>query len=188
MTAEISCKCGALRGALADPGLVNRGVCYCLDCQAFARYLGWPLEPHGGTEVLQTSPAKIRFTHGFENLGCLRLSDNGLLRWYAKCCNTPIGNTPPDFRLSFVGLINASVVVPSGVDPDELFGPIAMRVHTKHALGTPPKATGLMGAIARFVRTLLIARITGRYRDTPFFQPDGSPVVRPTVVRQDQRR
>ncbi len=182
MTAEISCRCGGLKGTLADPRRVNRGVCYCPDCQAFARHLGWTLDEHGGTEVLQTSPAKIGFTRGIENLACLRLSPGGLLRWYASCCNTPIGNTPPDFRRSFVGLINACVPVPAGTDPDELFGPIRMRVHTKYALGTPPEAKGIAGTIARFVTTLLVARVTGRYRDTPFFRPDGSPVAQPIVL------
>jgi hypothetical protein len=31
----------------------------------------------------------------------------GLLRWYAACCKTPIGNTLPNFRASFVGLIHS---------------------------------------------------------------------------------
>jgi hypothetical protein len=36
----------------------------------------------------------------------MSLSDKGMLRWYASCCNTPIGNTSRDFKVSHVGLLH----------------------------------------------------------------------------------
>jgi hypothetical protein len=39
---EIRCRCGEVRGIVADPSprSVNRVVCYCDDCQAFLHQLG----------------------------------------------------------------------------------------------------------------------------------------------------
>jgi Family of unknown function (DUF6151) len=61
------------------------------------------LDVHGATDVIQTSPAQLTLTQGQEFLACMRLTEKGLLRWYAACCSTPIGNTLPNYRMSFVG-------------------------------------------------------------------------------------
>ena len=60
-----------------SPGAGNHAVCYCDDCQAFAHFLGRAadiLDPHGGTEIFQMSPARIALTAGTERLACMRLS------------------------------------------------------------------------------------------------------------------
>jgi Family of unknown function (DUF6151) len=36
----LQCRCGTLKGYVAHPERVNRVVCYCRDCQAFAHFLG----------------------------------------------------------------------------------------------------------------------------------------------------
>src|SRR5262245_25612243 len=94
----IRCDCGAVRGVArgvsGERG--NRVVCYCDDCQSFAHVLERSedtLDAHGGTEIFQMSPAQLEFTAGADRLACLRLTPKGLLRWYASCCRTPIGNT-----------------------------------------------------------------------------------------------
>jgi len=72
----------------------NRCVCYCRDCQAFAHFLGKVdaiLDERGGSEIIQVLPRNLTFTQGIELLACMRLTEKGLLRWYAACCNTPIG-------------------------------------------------------------------------------------------------
>jgi Family of unknown function (DUF6151) len=105
MTHSISCHCGKLKGTLNRNQEVNRCVCYCADCQAFARFLKREhdiLDEMGGTSIIQTIPANVTFTEGTEHLTCMRLTTNGLLRWYAACCNTPIGNTPPTINPSVV--------------------------------------------------------------------------------------
>ena len=62
-------------------------ICYCKDCQAFARFLERPdlLDPAGGTDIFQMPPA--------------RLSDKGVLRWYTDCCRT-LSATPQRSRAS----------------------------------------------------------------------------------------
>src|SRR5262245_53231763 len=93
----LKCRCGALQGAVARPDRANRGVCYCRSCQAYAHFLGAPgdvLDQLRGTDVVATCPRFVTLTKGRQNLVCMSLSPNGPLRWYASCCNTPIGNTP----------------------------------------------------------------------------------------------
>jgi hypothetical protein len=118
---QIRCSCGALRGAVrsASPTAGNRGFCYCDDCQAFAYFLGRAadiLDHHGGTEIYQTSQGSMELDAGVNRLACMRRSSKGLLRWYADCCNTPIGNTLSSTAIPFVGLIHRCLVRPSG-DP-----------------------------------------------------------------------
>ena len=112
MTADlpIRCSCGALRGVArgVSPSRGNRVICYCADCQSFAHFLGRAteiLDRSGGTDIFQTSPARIEITQGRERLASMRLTPKGLLRWYADCCKTPIGNTAITREIPFVGLI-----------------------------------------------------------------------------------
>jgi len=120
----------------------NRCVCYCDDCQSFAHALGRAneiVDANGGTEIFQTFPRRIEFTHGRSEIACLRLSESGMFRWYAGCCNTPIGNTPSTNRVLFVGLIHScmSEVAVDGRARDEVLGPIRMRGFARFAKGDP---------------------------------------------------
>ena len=40
MTHALSCACGGLTGSVAHARRATHSVCYCRDCQAFARFLG----------------------------------------------------------------------------------------------------------------------------------------------------
>lgn len=186
MTLSIQCSCGDLKGTLNQSGSVNRGVCYCADCQAFARFLGREddvLDQAGGTEIVQIAQEEITFTEGVENLACMCLTEKGLLRWYAVCCNTPIGNTPRNFKISVIGLIHNCLN--QGQDSlREALGPIRMHVGTKYARGTPkPKSAGLMVGVLRVIGMILGARLDRSYKRSPFFVPgSGAPVVAPRVL------
>jgi hypothetical protein len=85
-----------------------RFVCYCKDCQAFARFLDRAdvLDLAGGTDIFQMPPGHMRLTAGKDALGCLRLS-NKVLRWYADCCRTPIANTATGPRFPIVAVIHS---------------------------------------------------------------------------------
>src|SRR5688572_22885083 len=99
MLIPLKCNCGSIRGQVEISRSMNkRIICLCNDCQAYAHYLGRVdrmLDPNGGTDIVPVHPAKLRLTRGAEYLACVRLSDDGVYRWYAGCCNTPIANTPP---------------------------------------------------------------------------------------------
>ena len=71
-SAALGCRCGKVRGRVVDPapGNVNRMVCYCDDCQTFLHYLKRAdlLDEHGGTDVVQVAPARLRFEQGAEQI------------------------------------------------------------------------------------------------------------------------
>jgi Family of unknown function (DUF6151) len=190
MNHPIRCSCGALQGTVAVTRDVNRCICYCRDCQAFAHFLqrsGDVLDAQGGTDITQTNPKNIRFTQGIEHLACMRLSEKGLLRWYSNCCNTPIGNTLPNFKLSFIGLIH-TCLASDATALDSSFGPVRARVNTEHAKGKVA-ASGVPAAIFRLLRLLIQARLSGSYKQTPFFAVDsGAPIVVPKVLSAEERK
>jgi hypothetical protein len=189
-THPIRCRCGTMRGYVDDLATATRGVCYCKDCQAFARFLGdgGILDEQGGTEVVQTLAPRVNLTDGIEALACVRLTPKGLYRWYARCCNTPIGNTPPNYKIAYVGLVH-NCLESNGRSLAAAFGPIRMRVNTRSAFGeSKPKAVGLVSAIARIAREVIGARVSGAYKRTPFFSPEsGQPVVVPRVLSAEER-
>ncbi len=191
MNHPLQCRCGTLKGYVTQPGSVNRAVCYCRDCQAFAHFLGRAdeiLDAKGGTDVVQTTPARLTLTQGREMLACMRLTEKGLVRWYAKCCNTPLGNTLGNFKVSFVGLIHSCLE--NGVGSlDDSFGPIRMWVNTKGAKGAVRSNTvANIGGILRILGMLLRARLNGSYQRTVFFSPEtGAPVATPQVLSREER-
>lgn len=176
MSHPLRCRCGALTGLVGQPRKASRGVCYCKDCQAFARYLGDPdrvLDSMGGTDVVATLAKYVSFTSGTDRLACLSLTDRGLLRWYANCCGTPIGNTLRNFRVPYVSLVHTCLGTPAGIEAS--FGPVRMRVNTKSATGHPKSMPlSQAGALLRFLPTVLLGRLDGSYKTTPFFTVDGT--------------
>lgn len=191
MVHSISCSCGKLQGQIKSVNNINRCVCYCADCQAFARYLNKQekvLDEHGGTSIVQTIPENIVFSQGIENLACIRLSNRGLLRWYAACCHTPIGNTLADAKLSFVGLVHSCL----GSDRhllDETFGSIRMYQHTADAFGSKkPRTRGAFLGTLRILGMILKARLTGAYKNTPFFvsESTSTPIATPKVLSENE--
>jgi len=183
---RLRCQCGTIQGVLTDLARTNRAVCYCKDCQAFAHVLGQAdrvLDARGGSDIIQASPKNLRFVRGLDTLACLRLTPKGLLRWYAGCCRTSIGNTLPTPKLSFIGLVHTCLDT-SEVSLDEAFGPVRTWVNTKGAIGdSKPKEAGVGRAIGWFMRTTLRARLNGDYKRSPFFNPaTGEPIVTPRVL------
>ena len=186
----IQCQCGQIRGLLTPTTPSNRCVCYCDDCQAFARHLHAhrTLDKQAGTEVIQVPPSNLQFTHGADKLACLRLTDRGMLRWYAACCNTPIGNTPAKQGMSFVGLIHTCLG--DATAREASFGPVTMVVGVKTAIGEDkPEQKGLFSGVAKTMAMILKARMNGAYRRNPFFKQDtGVAVAVPTVLSASELR
>jgi len=182
----LRCQCGHLQGTLTKPSRVNRALCYCHDCQAFAHVLGQAarvLDARGGSDVVQTQPANVIFTQGVDALACLRLTPKGTLRWYASCCATPVGNTAWTHKVSFVGLIHTFLDT-GGVPLEEIVGPITTVNNTVGARGDPkPQQLGVGRMVAWLTATILRARLNGDYRRTPFFRADtGAPAVTPRIL------
>ena len=188
---RLQCRCGQLAGEVGHSDAVNRCTCYCLSCRAFPKVLGSAdrvLDARGGTDIIQTSPQVVRITRGREQLAVLRLTPNGTMRWYARCCGTPIGNNLMNYRVSFVGLIHDCLRDPEH-SLDESFGPSLGGVFTTYAIGEPkPAQINRIGAVWRLGGMTLKARLSGAYKDTPFFSADGKPVAEPRVLTTEEWR
>jgi hypothetical protein len=189
MQHPLQCRCGTIKGWVSDTQSANRVVCYCRDCQAFARFLGQEsetLDVQGGSEVVQTLPKNVTFTQGADALACMRLTDKGMVRWYAGCCKTPIGNTLENYKISFVGLLHNCLETPERPLQNS-FGAIRTYANPHGALGeVKPRPTGMGTTIWWFVKTILKARVNGDYRRTPFFK-DGKPIANPYVISSAER-
>ncbi len=185
----LRCRCGTLQGQVHDPRNSNHALCYCRDCQAFAHFLGRAgevLDERGGTEVIQVLPRNVVFTQGADSLACMRLTSKGLVRWYAACCKTPIGNTLHTPKMSFIGLVHTCLkTTDAGRESlDAVFGPVTCWVNPSGAKGEPkPKVAGLGRTLVWFFGTVVRARLNGDYRKTPFFDmATGQPVVQPRIL------
>jgi hypothetical protein len=140
------------------------------------------LDAHGGTEVYQISPARLEITDGLEALACMRLTSRGPLRWYARCCHTPIGNTLPTRQIPYVGLVRACMNV-SGASLDEVLGPVDPGVWARYATGDRSAINAYDGVplsvLFRVAAKILSWRLRGDHRRSPFFDEAGAPVVTP---------
>jgi hypothetical protein len=195
MDLDLACQCGSVGARIADlrPEIGTHLVCYCDDCQAFARHLGHAervFDPKGGTGIFQITPDRIEITKGAEHLACLKLKPKGILRWYASCCRTPFADTGAGPGLPFVGVLTSTV---SGPDLAWAFGPVVARVQTKFALAPVDEpGTGLVPALRvlwRFAMRAGWSRISGAYRTTPFFDlaSNGAPIAAPSALPEDER-
>lgn len=189
MQHPLQCRCGTIKGWVSNPESANHVVCYCRDCQAFARVLGQEgetLDAQGGSEVVQTLPKNVTFTQGTDALACLRLTAKGMVRWYAGCCKTPIGNTLENYKISFVGLLHNCLEVPEHPLQNS-FGAVRTYANPQGAIGVrKPQATGMGTTLWWFATAVLRARINGDYKHTPFFK-DGRPIAVPRVISSEER-
>lgn len=169
---------------------VNRLVCFCDDCRAFAHLLGRGealLDDNGGTEVLQTTPARLAVTEGDDHLACVKLSPKGILRWYASCCGSPICNTPATPRLPFASLVHGIVDwSAAGMNADDCVGPVRGRVYGRFAIGDTAGLdahdTAPLGLILRVGWGIIKARLRGEHRRSPFFDAESGKAVRRATV------
>ncbi len=178
-----ACTCGALHGHITPRG-VRFGThvgCYCHDCRAAQLYFKQPDPAPGPVDILHTSPEEIRIERGLKYLAAMQLGPNGMLRWYAKCCDAPLATTPQTAKLPFAGFIVERL---SDTAP---LGPIT-------TLGFVPQPDGkqrherLRFAIFGFLRRVLTSRLTGRWKASQFFLADtAKPAITPTILSKEQR-
>jgi hypothetical protein len=191
----LRCRCGCLRG-VADglsPSAGFRFVCYCVDCQTFARFLERldVLDPAGGTDIFQMPPARVRFTAGMNVLRCVRLTNRGVLRWYSDCCRTPIANTAGP-RFPLIGVVHTLIDDEAGGrSRDEVLGPPLCRVYEHSAFGplptnAPPPPS--LGVFVRRASKMLGWWVCGLARPSPFFDDrTNAPRADPRVLTPSER-
>ncbi len=146
-------------------------------------------DSQGGIEFVATQAQHLSFSGGTQHLACVSLSEKGLLRWYARCCNTPIGNTVRNWKFPYVGLIHTCLKA----DPaayERAFPRLRMRVNTGSATTEAPTgmAFNTITALMGFVPRVMLSGFTGAYKQTPFFSaPAGSPIAEVAVLSEAQK-
>lgn len=189
----LRCACGKIRGTALDvsPNAGCRLICYCGDCQAFARFLGRPdvLDEWGGTDLFQFAPAKLRLSSE-DTLSCVRLSDKGMYRWYCSECKTPIGNTLTP-SVPFVGLIHSFMDFggDAGARDAALGEPIGY-ARGEAAIGDLPdeRRAKPWRATARALRLIAKWWLTKAGSPSAFFDANRAPSVIPRILTPDERR
>ncbi len=150
------------------------------------------MDDWGGSEVLQMTPARIELSQGADQLACVRLSPKGLMRWYARCCSTPIANTMASAGMAFAGVLVALVDLPADAHTrDEALGPMTARVNGRARLsgvqGAPKLALFPLLTIARALRLMIGGKLRGEHQPSPFFDEGGAPRVTPQVLSESER-
>src|SRR3954453_16231866 len=189
---QVRCRCGEVVGVVANaaPQKVNRAVCYCDDCQAFAHQLGRPdlLDDRGGSDIIQIAPATLTLVRGQHRIAGLRLTAKGLFRWYASCCNTPMGNTLTP-KIPFVGIV-AQTFEGGARRADSVFGAPVGAIFGKYAIGEGPAgSTGLnLRLMLRAIGKVLGWRLRGKAWAPPLFKQETREPIYPfTVLSREER-
>jgi hypothetical protein len=139
------------------------------------------LDQYGGTDIFQIPVSFLTITEGKSEIACVRLSPKGMHRWYAKCCNTPIGNT---FGAGgpFIGVIH------SFMDKSEMsevdLGKSRGHILTKFAKTPVPE--NLKGSSLsinfRVVAKILSWKLKGLNKPSEFFNNNAEPICQPQIL------
>ena len=182
-----ACACGTVSGVIrqAGPREGDHVVCHCRDCRRFATRFdagNRVLDDHGGTALYQSRCARVFFHAGREKLGCLHLTDKPTLRWYARCCDTPMFNTYATGRIPYVTTILGNC---DGARVADLLGRPIGHLFTAeapvHPGGVPEMSmTRLM---RRFLGRMARDIVSGDRRRSPLFDPKTLlPIAEPVRV------
>lgn len=178
-----ACRCGAVTGTLhgVRPSEGTHVLCHCNSCARAMAHSGLEEEALGGVDLWQTTPDRIEIATGKDRLMPKRLSPKGMLRWTARCCDTPMFNTFSRPGLPFVGVLTRNLADPA---------PLGSIIAHGFVAGADGKQRHKNGArvIWRFLKRSVSAWLTGRRKSTPFFDSAGVPVAPPEILPRAERR
>lgn len=160
-----TCRCGKLQGTLRDVGWGNHARCFCQSCRAADIHTGAPDPGDDGITIYQTTPDKIRFQSGQDQLTVFSFGPKNLLRWQASCCGALMFNTLRAPKMPFAALRTDRINDPA------MLGPVASRGFIP-VDGGKHRHEGIGALVAGMLWRAFIGRITGRWKQTPFFDTD----------------
>lgn len=184
-SSSYSCQCGSVTAQISPTGPEkgNHLICYCNDCRAYARHLGQAdrlLDEAGGTAIYQVMANQIKDLKGAEHLAFVQMTEDGVYRWYASCCNTPFANTLQTAKFPLAGMPTANL------SDTEAFGPIIAQVSTQEAT-TPVGAFGRERVMKRTLKKVALQKASAQWKKTPFFNAKtDAPIVAKTELSAEQ--
>ncbi|WP_339721471.1 DUF6151 family protein [Marinomonas primoryensis] len=183
---NLKCACGTVKGktSAVSSKIGTRITCCCDDCQAFSQFLGQEgnvLDQYGGTDIFQIPVSYLTISEGKSEISCVRFSPKGMHRWYAKCCNTPIGNT---FGAGgpFIGIIHSFMDKATTSEVD--LGKNRGHILTKFAkTPVPENLKGSSLSInCRVVAKILSWKLKGLNKPSEFFNNNAEPICEPQIL------
>jgi hypothetical protein len=183
---QLSCACGHIQGhtenVTAQSG--NRVHCCCKDCQKFADFLEHDkpiMNEYGATDIFQMPISHVHLTQGQDQLGLMRLSPKGLNRWYAKCCNTPIGNTLGG-KAPFIGVIHN--FMQHSQSRDQELGQTRGHIHCQSANVPVPETqqASFFKVSMRVLAKLVSWKLKGYHQPSAFFDKHSHPVAKMLIA------
>lgn len=169
-----SCRCGSLTGTLQNvrPTEGTHLICHCDSCCRGMQIHAIDANRRDGVALFQTTPDRIQIATGIDQLAVKQMTPKGPLRWYASCCSTPMFNTTGSRGFAFTG-----VLVHCLADTAPL-GPVVGECYFERTENTP-RHRHFPRLVWRVIRRAAIARLTGKWRENPFFGNDNRPIARP---------
>ncbi len=176
-TSNFSCQCGTVAGQIDNvtPKSSNHLTCHCKYCGGFAVHLGQAdrlVDDSGATDLLQVAPWSIRFTSGQDRVKALQFSEKGPLRWYASCCNTPLGGTLSRRFPPFCVLVMENLTFPNGGPGPVIFNAFCDQIAEKERCSKSGKLAALR-LLARLASQAVKGGVSGNWRDNPFLDLAG---------------
>ena len=116
-------------------------------------------------------------------MALIRLSPNGLNRWYAKCCNTPIGNTLGG-KAPFIGIIHN--FMQHAQSRDQEIGHSRGHIHCQSAKQMVPDSlqVSFFKVSMRVLGKLISWKVRGLHQPSSFFDENARPVVKPKIAEK----
>jgi hypothetical protein len=182
---KIKCRCGKFQAELRNIKNGTRAICYCKDCQIYAYFLKSTddiLNEFRGTEVIAVRPQQISFKSGQEELSCVSLTKFGSLRWFSRCCSTPICNMSRKVDTSHISIIHSCL---DQQDITNAFGNKSLHVKRSSAIGTPPenKTVYFLVSTLYYCASVVLTRLLLGHRHNPFIDPNTEmPIVSPVTL------
>ncbi len=178
-----SCSCGTIKGVLrgVSPAAGTHAECYCSDCRAAEVYTGQPDPSPAPVGLFQTTPDLVSFTQGYEKLAVFSFGRKNLLRWHASCCGSILFNTVRNPKIAFASIRTNLLQDTAAIGPSV----------ASAFIPTPsgkPKHKGLGRFVMQAVPRITAARLSGRWKQTPFFDLETLEPVRPVQIVDRAKR
>lgn len=180
-TLRISFACGQVQGCLrrTQRGAGTLIQCHCDDCRRALVWLGQSDPGQDGVQYYQTTPSNVDLNGA--SLAAFTWKHKRLLRWYAPCCNTAILNTLDSPKWAF-----ASVLTKTLDDPKRL-GAVKSHAFVPRDDGKTSHKN-MLAFMGGFAKRVTLARLTGSWRNTPFFASHGSPTAPVRSLTHEDRQ
>ncbi|MGJ8594566.1 DUF6151 family protein [Sulfitobacter sp.] len=178
-----SCSCGEIKGTLhhVTPRNGNHVRCYCAACRAAVLYTTGEDVGTNGVDLYQTTPDRISFQQGRSNLGVFSFSPKKLLRFRAMCCGVQMFTMLPTPKFALAG------VMTNLLEDKTAIGPVAMEAFVPQPDGST-KHSSTLRLYGGTMWRALVARISGRWKQTSFFDiTTGKPVAEVYLLPKEER-